>query len=266
MVHPFHFVQKKDGSLHMCVDYRALNNLIIKDRSPIPRIDDLLDRMAGASVFSSLDLASGYRQIKIATEDIPKSGFTTPFGHYEFEIMCFALRNAPATFQTVMNSIFSAQMHNFVVVYLDDILVFSKNAEEHEREVLQVLRDNKLYAKLLKCDFNKSELLYLGHIVSREGLKVDPRKIEAITSWPQPKDVHELRCFLGLANYFRQFVQDYASRVAPLTVLLSVKRSFIWTDACTNSLRTSSMTCLMHRCSNHQTWLANMNLLLMLVV
>ena len=229
------FVQKKDGTLRMCVDYRALNNLTVKDRSPLPRIDDLLAQMSGATVFSSLDLAQGYHQIRIAEEDIPKTGFTTAFGHYHFKVMCFGLSNAPATFQTLMNRIFSAQLHKYVVVYLDDILIFSKNAAEHEkhlREVLSILRQHQLYAKLSKCDLNQSELLYLGHVVSKAGLKVDPKKVAAVESWPEPKDVSELRAFLGLTNYFRTFIQGYSKRVMPLTRLLSAKRSFDCDDDC----------------------------------
>ena len=191
-------VTKKDGSLRMCIDYRALNNLTVKDRSPLPRIDDLLSQMNGATVFSSLDLAQGYHQSKIVEEDIPETGFTTPFGNYQFKVMCFGLTNAPGTFQQVMNRIFSKQLHKFVVIYLDDILIFSKSPEEHVqhlREVLSILRAHKLFAKLSKCDLNMPEVLYLGHIVSRDGLSVDPKKVATVQTWPVPKDLHELRCF-----------------------------------------------------------------------
>ena len=189
----------------MCIDFRALDQLTIKDRNPLPRIDDLLSQMNGAKIFSSLDLAQGYHQIRIAPEDIPKTGFTTPFGHYQFKVMCFGLSNAPGTFQKVMNRLFHKQMHKFVVIYLDDILIFSKPPEEHLshlREVLSILRANNLYAKLSKCDLNMSQVLYLGHVVSREGLKVDPKKVAAVKDWPVPKDLHELRCFLGLLQEF----------------------------------------------------------------
>ena len=229
------FVTKKDGSLRMCVDYRSLNHLTIKDRSPLPRIDDLLSQMNGATVFSSLDLAQGYHQIRIADEDVPKTGFTTPFGHYQFKVMCFGLSNAPGTFQKVMNRLFSKQLHKYVVIYLDDILVFSKTPEEHVqhlREVLSILRDNRLYAKLSKCDFNMPQVLYLGHVVSRDGLQVDPKKVATVKDWPVPKDIHELRCFLGLTNYFRSFIQGYSTRVMPLTRLQSPKNPFVWDDAC----------------------------------
>ena len=229
------FVTKKDGSLRMCIDYRALNQLTVKDRSPLPRIDDLLSQMDGAKVFSSLDLAQGYHQIRIADEDVPKTGFTTPFGHYQFKVMCFGLSNAPGTFQRVMNRLFHKQMHKYVVIYLDDILIFSKTAEEHVqhlREVLSILRDNQLFAKMSKCDLNMPSVLYLGHVVSRKGLSVDPKKVVTVQDWPVPKDLHELRCFLGLTNYFRTFVQGYATRVMPLTRLQSPKHEFLWTDKC----------------------------------
>ena len=229
------FVQKKDGSLRMCIDYRALNQLTVKDRSPLPRIDDLLSQMNGATVFSSLDLAQGYHQIRIAQEDIPKTGFTTPFGHYQFKVMCFGLTNAPGTFQKVMNRLFHKSMHKYVVVYLDDILISSKTPEEHLihlREVLSILRNNKLFAKLSKCDLNMPQVLYLGHIVSKDGLQVDPKKVAAVQDWPVPKDLHELRCFLGLTNYFRTFIQGYSKRVLPLTRLQSPKRAFVWDESC----------------------------------
>ena len=202
------FVTKKDGSLRMCVDYRALNQLTIKDRSPLPRIDDLLSQMNGATIFSSLDLAQGFHHIRIAEEDVPKTGFTTPFGHYQFKVMCFGLSNAPGTFQKLMNKLFSKQLYKYVVVYLDDILILSKSPEEHVqhlREVLSILRANRLFAKLSKCDFNMPQVLYLGHVVSQDGLSVDPKKVATVRDWPVPKDIHVLRCFLGLTNYFRDF-------------------------------------------------------------
>ena len=179
---PILFVQKKDGSLRMCIDYRALNALTVRNRYPLPNIADLLDKFSGAKVFSSLDLASGYHQIRISEEDVPKTAFTTPFGHYEFRVLSFGLTNAPATFQAVMNKMFG-HLHTFCVVYLDDILIFSKTPEEHEKHldtVLQILEREGLYAKLKKCDFNKNELLYLGHIMGEDGIKVDPAKISCI--------------------------------------------------------------------------------------
>lgn len=231
---PILFVQKKDGSLRMCIDYRALNALTVKNRYPLPNIADLLDKFSGAKVFSSIDLASGYHQIRISEEDVPKTAFTTPFGHYEFKVLSFGLTNAPATFQAVMNKLFG-HLHTFCVVYLDDILIFSRTPEEHEKHletVLHILEREGLYAKLKKCDFNKSELLYLGHIVGADGIKVDPAKISCIRDWPRPTNVHELRSFLGLANYFRRFVMAYSIRAAPLTKLTGKNSQWEWTDRC----------------------------------
>ena len=238
---PILFVSKKDGTLRMCIDYRALNALTVKNRYPLPRIDDLMDRLQGATVFSSLDLASGYHQVRIPEEDVPKTAFRTPFGHYQFRVLSFGLTNAPSTFQAVMNRILQTDnLKDFVVVYLDDILVFSKTAAEHMvhlRAVLAALRKHKLYAKLSKCEFNKSQLKFLGHIVSSSGIKVDTDKIAAIEKWPVPKNLSELRSFLGLANYFRKFVQGYSKLVAPLTELTksTVPWPAEWPDACNDA-------------------------------
>ncbi len=229
------FVQKKDGTLRMCLDYRALNKVTVQNKYPLPRIDDLIDKMAGAKCFSSLDLASGYHQIRIAEEDVPKTAFSTPFGHYQFKVLAFGLTNAPATFQYAMNNLFASQLGRYVCVYLDDILIFSKNAEEHEKhleEVLDILEKNKFYAKLSKCDLNRSELLYLGHIVGANGIKVDPAKIAAVAEWPVPKDLTQLRSFLGLTNYFRKFIQGYASRCRPLTSLMRKGMPYAWSPEC----------------------------------
>ena len=187
---PILFVQKKDGSLRMCIDYRALNALTVRNRYPLPNIADLLDKFSGAKVFSSLDLASSYHQIRISEEDVPKTAFTTPFGHYKFTVLSFGLTNAPATFQAVMNKMFG-HLHTFCVVYLDDILVFSKTPEEHEKHldtVLQILEREGLYAKLKKVTLIKNELLYLGHLIGEDGNKVDTAKILCIRDWPKPSN------------------------------------------------------------------------------
>ncbi len=226
------FVQKKDGTLRMCLDYRALNKITVHNKYPLPRIDDLIDKMSGAKCFSSLDLASGYHQIRIAEEDVPKTAFSTPFGHYQFKVLAFGLTNAPATFQYAMNDLFAAQLGRYVCVYLDDILIFSKNAEDHEKhleEVLSILEKNKFFAKLSKCDFNRNELLYLGHIIGADGIKVDPAKIATVASWPAPRDLQQLRSFLGLTNYFRKFIQGYAARCKPLTALTCKGVEYAWT-------------------------------------
>ncbi len=231
---PVIFVKKADGSLRMCLDYRALNKITVKRQYPMPHIQELFDRLQGARVFSSLDLQQGYHQIQIPKEDVPKTAFMTPFGQYAYKVLCFGLTNAPSTFQEAMNRVF-AGCEDFVLVYLDDIMVFSKTPEEHVqhlRKVLSLLRQNKFQAKLPKCDFNKAELKFLGHIVGREGIKVDPRKVQAVKEWPEPTGPSPLRSFLGLANFFRRFIQGYSSLVAPLTALTSAKTPWNWTDQC----------------------------------
>lgn len=234
---PVIFVEKANNQgLRMVLDYRALNKLTVKRRYPMPNITDLFDQLQGAKLFSSLDLQQGYNQIRIDPEDIPKTAFIAPgLGQFQFKVLCFGLTNAPATFQSVMNGIFADHIGKSVLVYLDDILVFSKTPEEHEqhlRTVLAILRKHEFKAKLAKCQFNRTELHFLGHIISQEGLKVDPRKVKVIREWPVPQDMHKVRSFLGLANYFRRFIQGYSSLVAPLTSLTSAKVPYRWTDEC----------------------------------
>ncbi|KAJ9523637.1 hypothetical protein QJQ45_007339 [Haematococcus lacustris] len=224
---PVLFVEKRDGTLRMCVDYRALNKLTVRDRYPLPRIDDLFDKLQGKTIFSSLDLQSGYHQIRITPEDVPKTAFVTPEGQFQYKVLSFGLTNAPATFQRVMNRVFEKQLkEGFVLVYLDDILVMSSSPEEHAmhlKEVLQVMKDNQLYAKLSKCDFNRPELKFLGHIVGRQGIAVDPAKVQVIKEWPVPSSLKELQAFLGLANFFRRFIAGYSTIAAPLTHLTGEK-------------------------------------------
>ena len=234
---PVIFVEKANGQgLRMVLDYRSLNKLTIKRRYPMPNITDLFDQLQGAQLFSSLDLQQGYNQIRISAEDVDKTAFIAPgMGQFQFKVLCFGLTNAPATFQAVMNRIFADHIGKFVLVYLDDILVFSKTPAEHEqhlRVVLSLLRKHEFKAKMSKCQFNCAELHFLGHIVSREGLKVDERKVKVIREWPVPPDLSKLRAFLGLANYVRRFIQGYSSLVAPLTSLTSAKMPYHWTDAC----------------------------------
>ena len=214
---PVIFVQKKDGSLRMCIDYRAVNKLTVKDKYPLPRIDDLVDRLKDARFFSSLDLQSGYHQIRIADQDIEKTAFRTHEGLYEFMVLPFGLTNAPAAFQREMKVMFDSLP--FVLVYLDDILIYSKTAEEHKlhlREALQLLRDNKLYAKLKKCEFFQEKAKFLGHIIGKDGIEADPEKISAVQKWPAPQDVQQLKSFLGLANHMKSFIKDYSLMAASL--------------------------------------------------
>ncbi|KAJ9527210.1 hypothetical protein QJQ45_025469 [Haematococcus lacustris] len=219
----------------MCIDYRALNKVTVKNKYPLPRIDQLLDRLHGATIFSSLDLQSGYHQIRIQPEDVPKSAFRTPYGHYQFKVLSFGLTNAPATFQAVMNDIFRDYLNDFVVVYLDDILVFSKNKAEHLKHleiVFRILKEHELYAKLIKCEFEKSELKFLGHLVGVNGIRPDPAKIKSIKDWPPLNDVAAIRSFVGLATYFRMFIQGFAKLVEPLTNLTKKDVTWCWDDKC----------------------------------
>lgn len=232
---PILFVSKKDGTLRMCIDYRALNKITIKNRYPLPRTDDLLDQLHGAKLFSKLDLRSGYYQVRIAEADIHKTAMRTRYGSYEWLVMPFGLTNAPATFMHLTNSVLHDLLDQFVIVFLDDILIYSSdNPEEHDarlRQVLDRLRANKLYAKLSKCEFFKSEIGFLGHTVSANGLGPEQSKISAIHDWPAPTTVKELRSFLGLANYYRRFIEHFSHIAAPMTELLRKDQNYDWGPA-----------------------------------
>ena len=235
---PVLFVKKKDGTLRMCIDYRQINKVTVKNKYPLPRIEDLFDQLKGAGVFSKIDLRSGYYQLRVKEGDVPKTAFRTRYGHYEFLVMPFGLTNAPAAFMDLMNRVFRPYVDQFVMVFIDDILVYSKDAQEHEqhlRIVLETLREKKLYAKLSKCDFWLNEVSFLGHIVSAEGIRVDPAKIEAVVNWKSPQNVTEVRSFLGLAGYYRRFVRGFSVIASPLTKLLRKGIKFEWTDKCQNS-------------------------------
>lgn len=214
---PIILVKKPDGSKRLCVDYRALNEITIRERFPIPLIDSIFDALAGAKVFSSLDLHSGYHQIRMAEEDVHKTAFVTPFGQYVWRVMPFGLTNAPSTFQRMMNEVFAKFLHKFVVVYLDDILIYSKNQEEHRQHVKQVLtllREHELIAKAKKCFFFQTHLKFLGHALSAEGIKPDPGKLAAVQEWKEIRTVKQAQSFLGLANYYRRFIPDYSKYAA----------------------------------------------------
>ena len=231
---PVLFVRKKDGSLRMCVDYRALNDQTIKDKFPLPRIDAMLDSLSGARVFSKLDLSQGYHQVRISPEDTYKTAFVTPFGHFEFTVMPFGLSNAPATFQRMMNLALAPYLSKFCCVYLDDILVYSQSEAEHEdhlSQVLQALSDSKLFAKREKCEFGLGSVQFLGHVVSSAGIATDPEKVSALRDYPIPANVTELRAFLGLANYYRRFVERYAHTALPLTRLTGKGTVWEWGDS-----------------------------------
>ncbi|KAJ9518063.1 hypothetical protein QJQ45_009997 [Haematococcus lacustris] len=229
---PILFVQKKSGELRMCIDYRQLNKLTLRDQYPLPRIDDLFDRLSGCSVFSSLDLQAGYHQIRITPEDVPKTAFRTPEGHFQFKVLSFGLTNAPATFQRVMNDAFAPVLGKCALVYLDDILVMSKSLPEHLqhlRLVFDLLRKNKLYAKMSKCEFMQLTLRFLGHVISAGAISVDPDKVRAIVDWPVPSSLTQLQSFLGAANFVRKFVHNFSAISAPLTDLCGkLSATFPW--------------------------------------
>ncbi|CAH9107428.1 unnamed protein product, partial [Cuscuta europaea] len=232
---PVLFVKKKDGSLRLCIDYRELNQATIKNKYPLPRIDDLFDQLKGACTFSKIDLRSGYHQVRIAEKDVPKTAFRTRYGHYEFTVMPFGLTNAPAVFMDLMNRVFRPYLDTFVVVFIDDILVYSKTPEDHEKHLrltLQTLRENQLYAKLSKCDFWQDRVAFLGHIITQEGVSVDPSKIKAVIEWRAPTSVTDVRSFLGLAGYYRRFVKDFSKIARPLTNLTKKTTKFYWDEDC----------------------------------
>jgi hypothetical protein len=232
---PALFVSKKDKGLCLCVDYRPLNAVTIKNKYPLPRIDILLDQLAGAQVFSKIDLRSGYHQIKSHDEDISKTVFSTRYGLYEYLVMSFGLTNAPTHFMYLMNSVFMPELDKFIVVFIDDILVYSKSTEEHEehlRVVLQQLRDHQLYAKFSKCEFWINEVSFLRHVISSEGITVDPSKVCDVLDWEPPKSIHQVRSFLGLAGYYRRFILNFSRISKPLTELLNKGTKYVWSKEC----------------------------------
>ncbi|XP_042019055.1 uncharacterized protein LOC121766889, partial [Salvia splendens] len=237
---PVLFVKKKDGTMRMCIDYRELNKLTLKNKYPLPRIDDLFDQLRGAGVFSKMDLRSGYHQLRVRREDVPKTAFRTRYGHYEFVVMPFGLTNAPAVFMDLMNRVFHPFLDRFVLVFIDDVLVYSKNEEEHKehlRTVLATLRDEKLYAKFSKCEFWLKEVNFLGHVVTSDGIRVDPAKVEAVQEWKSPSTQNEIRSFLGLAGYYRRFIEGFSKIARPMTQQLKKGVKMIWTPECEASFQ-----------------------------
>ena len=200
---PVLFVPKKDGGVRMCVDYRALNKITVHNRYPLPRIDELLDRLQGSRFFTKIDLRSGYHQIRMHPDCIQKTAFRTRYGHFEFLVLPFGLTNAPATFMHLMHQIFRKQLDHFIIIFLDDILVYSRTLQDHithVRKTLQILRQHQLYAKVSKCAFFQHKVEYLGHVVTAAGISPDPAKVQAVNNWKIPGNVHEVRSFLGLAG------------------------------------------------------------------
>jgi hypothetical protein len=225
----------------LCVDYRPLNAVTMKNKYSLPRIDVLFDQLVGDKVFSKIDRRSGYHQIKIRASDILKTAFSTIYGLYEYLVMSFGLTNAPAYFMYLMNSVFMPELDKFVLVCIDDILVYSKNEDDHIKHlhtVLQRLRDHRLYAKLSKCDFWLKEIKFLGHTISQDGVSVDPEKVQEVMDWKPPTTVRRIRSFLGLAGYYRRFIPDFSRTAKPMTELLKKGVKFEWSQKCMNAFHT----------------------------
>ena len=227
------FAKKKDKNPRLCIDYRKLNRVTIKKKYPFPRIDDLFDQLRGARVYSKVDLHTGYHQLRFRDADIPKTVFRTQYGHFEFTVMPFGLTNAPASFIDLIHRVFQRYLDHFVVFFVDNFLIYSKSKEEHEghlRIMLQVLRNHQLYAKFNKCEFWLTKVKFLGHVVSASGVSVDLEKVEEIMSWERPKLVFKIRSFLGLARYYRRFIEDFSQLAAPMTRLTRKEVKFEWND------------------------------------
>jgi hypothetical protein len=219
----------------MCMDYKPLNEVTIKNKYPLPRIDILFDQLTRARVFSKIDHRTNYHQIRIRPEDIPKTAFATRHGLFEYLVMSFGLTNAPIHFTYLMNSVFMPELDKFMVVFIDDILIYSKNEEEHARHlriVLTRLREHQLYAKFSKCAFWLEEIQFWGHVLSAKGFAVDPSKVKDSLEWKPPTTVHQVRSFLGLAGYYRQFIPGFSNLVKPITSLLKNDTKFNWSSRC----------------------------------
>jgi hypothetical protein len=234
------FARNKDGTLRLCIDFRQLNKVTVKNKYPLPRIDDLFDQLKDENIFLNIDLRSGYHQVRIKEEDISETTFRTRYGHYEFTLVTFRLSNALVVFMCLMNGVFQEYLDKFVIVFLDDILIYSKSKEEHEHNlimVLQVLREHQLYAKLSKCSFYLKKNHYLGHIISKDGIAVDPEKIEAIRKWSYLENVTEVRSFMGLAGYYRRFIEGLSKIAHPITSLQKKGVKFHCTLDCEKSFQ-----------------------------
>ncbi|GJS63229.1 putative reverse transcriptase domain-containing protein [Tanacetum coccineum] len=215
----------------MCIDYRELNKLTIKNRCPLPRIDDLFDQLQGSSVYSKIDLRSGYHQLRVKDEDIPKTAFKTRYGHYEFQVMPFGLTNAPTVFMDLMNHVCKPYLDKFLIVFIDDILIYSRNEEEHVNHliiILELLKSEKLYAKFSKCDFWIRIVQFLGHLIDSQRLHVDPAKIEAVNNWASPTTPTKIRQFLGLAGNYQRSIEGFSKIAKPLTKLTQKDKKYIW--------------------------------------
>jgi hypothetical protein len=238
---PVLFVRKKDGSLQLCIDFRGLNRISKKDRYPLPLISDLLDAPKRARIYSKIDLRHAYHLVRIAEGDEWKTAFRTRYGSFEWLVMPFGLSNAPAAFQRFMNDIFGDLLDNCVLVYLDDILIYSDNMDEHRehvREVLRRLRKHGLYARGDKCEFHQDEVEYLGYIMNQEGIKMSEDKVKVIQDWPTPRKVKDIQSFLGFANFYRRFIHNYSKITVPLTRLTKKGVPWIFDSKCSEAFET----------------------------
>lgn len=232
---PILFTKKKDGSLRLCVDYRGLNQITKWNHYPLPLIGNLLDQLQSAKVFTKIDLHAGYNNIRIAPRHEWKMAFQTRYGLFEYMVMLFGMTNSPTTFQHFMNDIFQDMADLYIIVYLDDILIFSANTKEHwkhVRAVLQCLQEHNLHIRVDKCDFHTDTVEYLSFIVSPKGVAIDPAKYKSIQTWPQPHSVQAVQSFLGFANFYRRFIHDYSTIVTPLIQLTRKDVTFKWDDNC----------------------------------
>ncbi|GJW04366.1 putative reverse transcriptase domain-containing protein [Tanacetum coccineum] len=230
---PVLFVKNKDGSFRMCIDYWELIKLTVKNRYPLPRIDDLFDQIQGSSVYSKIDLRSGYHQLRVWEKDIPKTAFRTRYGHYEFQVILFGLTNAPAVFMDLMKRVCQPYLDKFMIVFIDDILIYSKSKQDHEEHlklILKLLKKEQLYAKFSKCKFWIPKVQFSGHVIDSQCIHVDPAKIESIKDWASIKTAIEIHQFLGIPGYYRRFIEGFSKMAKPMTKLTQKKVKFDWGD------------------------------------
>jgi hypothetical protein len=243
-------IRKADAAWHFCIDYRELNQQTVKDKFSIPVVDELLDELHGVSFFTKVDLHSGYHQVRMHPDDIAKTVFRTHHDHFEFLVMPFSLTNVSSTFQALMNDVLRPFLRKFVLVFFDDILVFSRSWSEHlqhVKQVFQALRDHKLALKRAKYSFDIESVAYLGHIISAAGVAMDLSKVEAVAAWPPPRSLGALQGFLGLTGYYRKFIAGYGVVAAPLTALPK-REAFKWMNDAEEAfqlLRQALMTALL---------------------